>query len=298
MRLHIASMVGNLISPALASVLMTHTGPWVLMFCALCISVAFAGGMLLVPEMIPNKEEAEDAAPNHESLKLRLLQGLCQFKLTIGALTRPSILLLLTDFLSLPIIMCTLQFLSQFVSKRYHIPIAQTGYIQSVYGIAHVAVVLLVVPFIGAMIVNPWMPALLRVNSIKHRDLQLARWLYVAAMVGTFILGASPSLPGFITGLLMMALGSGAGSFVKSIANVLVDAKHRSGFFSLMGISMIISDTWATPMLAGLFSLGMRLGGGWIGLPYFGVSVISLLSVCIMLLIRIPAQAYENRSFG
>lgn len=281
-------MVGNLISPALASALMTHTGPWTVMFCAVALVVVFAGGILLVPETVQSKTISGASTPGHVTFRSRWLQSFNQLKASLGVLTKPSILLLLTDFLSLPIIMCTLQFLSQFTSKRYHIPIAETGYIQSVYGIAHIVVVLLVVPCASVIVTKPWVPAFLRVSNEKRRDLRFARWSFAAAMAGTFILGISPELPGFIVGLLVMALGSGAGSFVKSIASMLIDPEHRSGFFSLMGISMIASDTWTNPMLAGLFSLGMHLGGEWVGLPYFGVSFICVILMCIMMFVRIP----------
>lgn len=183
----------------------------------------------------------------------------------------------------------------QYISKHYHIPIAKTGYIQSVFGISHIVVVLLIVPVLSKLVVQPTTPKFFRVANEKDRDLILARWSYVVYAIGSFILGVSPTLPVFVAGLVVMSLGSGSASFIKSIATSHIDIEHRSRLFSIMALLDVGSNIWATPALAGLFTLGMRLGGVWIGLPYLGVSISCIMMLILALFVRTPTTDRDDK---
>jgi hypothetical protein len=181
--------------------------------------------------------------------------------------------------LQLAVWQCTFQFLGQFTSKRYHIPLADTGYIQSAYGTAFVTVSFLILPWVSSFVLSSRAPSWLRFNDEKRRDLFFARSACVASMLGTFVLGLAPSIPIFVSGLSVLAFGVAAESFVKGVATLFVSPERRSRLFTILGLAQIASDLWVSPALAALFSLGMRLGGLWIGLPYFGVS-----SLCVVML--------------
>lgn len=293
MRIHVTSMVGNLVSPALASAMMSSTGPWPVMLLTFILYILAAAPIILIPETFHRSHQSEpsdDAESHHVTIKTRVLQGFNQLKDSLSIVRIRSVALILCIcVVSLPVIVCTFQFMVQFISKRYHIPLAETGYIQSLYGISHIVVVLLIIPFISNLIVRPTLPDWLRVTDEKHRDLILVRWSYVAYVAGTFILAVSPSLPVFVVGLIVMSLGSGSASFIKSIATFHVDPEHRSRLFTLMALVEMASSIWATPALAGLFTLGMRLGGEWIGLPYLGVSFTCLIMLILAIFVQTPA---------
>ncbi|XXH01344.1 hypothetical protein Hte_007702 [Hypoxylon texense] len=293
MRIHVTSMVGNLISPALASAMMSSTGPWPVMLVTFILYLVAAASIALVPETIHRSHESaasDDSESQHVTIKARVLQGLNQLKDSLSIVRIRSVALILCIcVVSLPVIVCTFQFMVQFISKRYHIPLAETGYVQSLYGISHIVVALLIIPFISSLIVRPTLPRWLRVTDEKRRDLILVRWSYAAYVAGTFILAVSPSLPVFVVGLIVMSLGSGSASFIKSIATFHVDPEHRSRLFTLMALVEMASNIWATPALAGLFTLGMRLGGEWIGLPYLGVSFTCLVMLLLTLFVQTPA---------
>ncbi|KAF2966230.1 hypothetical protein GQX73_g7347 [Xylaria multiplex] len=292
MRLHGASSVGNLISPALASILMASTGPWPPILTAFLLIVLPGPFVFLVPESLKHIPKDDDDTPDSSGFKATLMQSLRELRKSAVVFGSPSmILILLITMLQLSIVLSTYQFLSQFTSKRYHIPIAETGYIQSTYGVAFVTVSFIIMPWVTMAILKPGAPAFLRFTDDKQRDLFLARASYIASMIGTFILGLSESLPGFLFGLVILAFGVSSEGFLKSIATLYVSPEQRSRLFTILGISAIASDLWASPALAGLFSVGMRLGGIWIGLPYFGISGLCVLMFIMGLFIRIPSRS-------
>lgn len=292
MRIHVTSLVGNLISPALASAMMPSTGPWPVMLLTLILWIIGTAMIAFVPETFHSGQPSNtDAESPSVTFKARAMQGLGQLIDSLSIIRIRSVALVLSIcLLSLPVLMCTFQFMVQFISMRYRIPLEKTGYIQSLYGLAHIVVVLLIVPYVSSLVVRPTIPSWLRIADDKRRDLVLVRWSYAAYVAGTFILGISPSLPVFVAGLTVMSLGSGSASFIKSIATFHVDPAHRSRLFTLMALTEVASNIWSTPALAGLFTLGMRLGGGWIGLPYLGVSLSCLAMLVLALFVRVPAN--------
>ncbi|KAI2470770.1 MFS general substrate transporter [Annulohypoxylon bovei var. microspora] len=288
MRVHVTSVVGNLVSPALASAMMSSTGPWPLMLITFVLWIIALALVALIPETF-HRALSNDADSQPISFKARVVQGLRQLKDSLCIIRIRSVFLLLCIFfLSYPAIMCTLQFMIQFLSKRYHIRLAETGYVQSIYGIAHIVLVLLIIPPISSIIIQPSTPRWLRIADEGKRDLVLVRYFYAASMTGSLILGISPSLPIFVAGLLVMSLGSISSSFIKSIAASHVDSEHRSRLFTIIAIVEVGSNIWTMPALAGLFALGMKLGGEWIGLPYLGVSLTCLAMLVLSLFLRVP----------
>ncbi|KAI1353636.1 major facilitator superfamily domain-containing protein [Xylaria sp. FL0043] len=294
MQIHGASMVGNLIAPALASILMARTGPWPPLFLAFLLTVLPALAVFLVPESLKHAPQNDDDDDNQldSKFKASLAQTLRELKKSAKVFaSRSMIIILLITMLQLSLIQSTFQFLSQFTSKRYHIPIADTGYIQSIYGVAFIIISFLAMPWITSVVVKPGALAFLCFDDDKRRDLFLARTSYLASMTGTFILGLSWSLPGFIFGLVILAFGVSSEGFLKQIATLHVTAEQRTRLFTILGLSAIASDLWVAPALAALFSLGMRLGGIWIGLPYFGLSGLCVLMFVLALFLRLPSYS-------
>ncbi|KAI0906277.1 major facilitator superfamily domain-containing protein [Ustulina deusta] len=291
MQIHGSSMVGNLIAPALASTLMASTGPWPPFFISFLLTVLPALVVFLVPESLKHDPHDDDTMGSSK-FKAALAQSFGELKKSARVFASPSmIIILLITMLQLSLVLSTYQFLSQFTSKRYHIPISETGYIQSTYGIAFIAISFVIMPWVTSAIVKPGAPAFLRFDDDKRRDLFLARASYIASMTGTFVLGLSGSLSGFIFGLIILAFGVSSEGYLKRIATLYVTAEQRTRLFTILGLSAIASDLWLSPSLAALFSLGMRLGGVWIGLPYFGISGLCVLMFCASLFLKLPSYS-------
>ncbi|KAI1323370.1 MFS general substrate transporter [Xylariaceae sp. FL0255] len=289
LRISAGSMIGNLVSPALASLLMTESGPWPPMGLAFFLIMVTVPLIFIIPET--SKEDTDNDSDDIAStgFKHRLAQSLRELKRSATIFRSPSmVILLLMCMLELPVILSTYMFLSQFASKRYDILLKDTGYIQTAYGIAVCIACFIVLPLLSSFVMKPEAPSFLRMSDDRRRDLIFLQWSFIAMMAGTFILGISLSLAGFIIGLMVLAFGNGASSYIKSLATLYVSSDQRSRLFTILGLAMIGSDLWASPSLAALFSLGMRLGGRWIGLPYFGLFVLCVIMLILSLLMRLP----------
>ncbi|KAI1459471.1 MFS general substrate transporter [Annulohypoxylon moriforme] len=301
MRLHVASLAGNLISPAVSSLMMEELGPWPPIWCAIAVIVAAAITFLFVPETLKHHEDQEEDTQQPETEvagpKSRLAHVIDRFKESLSILKSTSlILLLLTCLGSSPVLYSTLGFMAQFVSKRYDIELSQAGYIQSTYGIAQVIQALLFLPWITRYIMQEKTPAVIRASDEHHRDLSLARWSFGILTIGILILGLSPNLAIFIIGLLLMALAASFNSLTRSLLTLYVDPEHRSRLFSLVGMVEVVGSVYAQPFLATLFALGMRLGRGWIGLPYYGVSMLVAVTGSLLYFVRVPKKAKDSSS--
>lgn len=284
-------MVGNLISPALASIMMAKTGPWPPALVAFLLLSIPAFAIFFVPESL-KPDPADSEEPGNTTFKARLRQSLRELKKSARVFDSPSmILVLLITTLQLSLVQCTYQFFAQFVSKRYNIPLADTGYVQSAYGVAFITVSFIIIPFLSSALLTSSAPPFLRFDDDRQRDLFFARSAYLASMIATFILGLAGSLPWFVFGLVILAFGVSGEGFLKSVATLFVTTEQRTRLFTILGLAAIASDLWVSPGLAALFSLGMRLGGAWIGLPYLGVSGLCVLMFIMALFIKLPQQA-------
>lgn len=297
-RLHVAGLCGNLVSPALSSAMMEKTGPWPSIWIAFCAIVISAIAFLFVPETLkhqPDHEEVHEVETDAPGLQSRISHVINRFKHSLSILKSPSIILLLLTCLgSAPVAYASLQFMAQFVSKRYSIKLAQTGYVQATYGIAQVMHALLILPWLARFVMKDTTPARFRAADEHHRDLSLARWSFGILFIGALVLGLAPSLAGFIFGLTLMAFGSGFNSLTRSLMSLYVDPEHRSRLFSLVGMVEVVGNVYAQPMLAGLFALGMKLEGGWIGLPYYGLSLLIAATASLLIFVRVPQEVTES----
>ncbi|KAI1827491.1 major facilitator superfamily domain-containing protein [Xylaria intraflava] len=293
LRVHVASLSGNLLSPSLAGFVMQRTGPWIPPFMG--VGLFLSAGLVFfftLAKTIGNKDPSQDSQDSEPfDLGSTVSRIGTQFLDALRILTSPSLVLLMIGAMgSIPVMDSTLQFLNQFVSKRYHIKIAQTGYVQTTYGIASIIMTLFILPWISAVLIDPSTPARFRAKDERYRDLSLARWSYAILFFGAITLGLSMTLGSFVFGLILMALGSGFGSLAKSLMSIYVDPAHRSRLFSLVGMVELIGSIFSLPMLAGLFTLGLEMHGVWIGLPYLGLAALIAASGSLLICVRIPRR--------
>ncbi|KAI1465416.1 MFS general substrate transporter [Daldinia caldariorum] len=304
MRIHVASLCGELGAPALAGAIMARAGPWPPIWIAATATALGAVAFLFVPETLkhhPDQEnaletesvgEGEEEEEEATGLKSRVSHVIARFKESLSMLKSTSlILLLLTGLVSPPVLLGTSQFMAQFLSKRYGIELYKTGYVQSTYGAVQVVQALVILPWLTRYVMKSTTPKKIRAPDEHHRDLSLARWSYALLAIGIFVLGLAPTLAGFVFGLVLMALGSGFNSMTRSLMSLYVNPEHRSRLFSLVAMVEVVGSVYAQPLLAALFALGMRLGGGWIGLPYYGLSVLIAFAAALLHFVKVPNEA-------
>ena len=237
MRIHVFSMCGNLLSPSLSALMMGRAGPWACIWLGIALLILTAILFVFVPETLRYLHDRETEADEAETpnMKSRIIHAFSRFKESISIIKSPSLLfLILSLFAARAIDYSMFQFMAQFVSKRYGIKLSQTGYIQTVYGACHLVMAFVVLPWLSKVLVRSTTPARLRSKDEHHRDLTLARSFYGVQVVSSFILGLARALPGFVFGLVVMALGSASTSLTRSLMSLYVDPEHTSRLFTLV----------------------------------------------------------------
>lgn len=295
MRMHVASLIGGLLAPTISSLMMARFGPWLPICIGLSLLAASALVVLIIPETLPTKSAAPAPAPEQPpTLRSRLSALLAHLKEVLTLSRSPSlILLLLTCLVGMPVAFSTATFMPVFMSARFHTKLLQGGYMQSAFGAAQVPVLFLLVPWLSRSLMRLPADAPLRPTDEHHRDIVIARGSAAMTLVAAVVLGFAPTIPVFLFGLALLALGSATFSLIRSLMSLYVDPKHRSRLFGLVGMVEILGQIYAQPMLAELFALGMRLGGAWIGLPYFGLAVLMAVVTALLMFVKVSSKVEE-----
>lgn len=291
MRLHVSGLVGSLISPALSSAMMAVTGPWPVMLVAVACLTFGAMAFLFVPETLRHDERTEATGPEnqHSSFDEHVVHTVGRLKESPSILTSSSLLLLMvTCLVTTPFAVGVHQFLVQFVSKRYDVLIKNTGFVQAAYGLVQIIQALLILPRISNFLLKDTTPRLFKMANEQERDLTLAKLSIWFLLLGFSALGAAPNVTLFILGLLILTFGSGHSSLIRSLMSIYVDPVFQSRLFSVVCMIEVIGSLYGSPMMAGLFTLGLRLGGGWIGLPYYGLAFLCAFCIGILFFVRVP----------
>ncbi|KAK2017178.1 major facilitator superfamily transporter [Colletotrichum eremochloae] len=303
MNIHLTSMIGNLCAPAIAGWMMERTGVWPVIWVSGAGFLTMFFTIHLVPETKPAAQVESDPIANEPEADSPVVGAIQhafhRLSESLGLFKSPSLVLLLVATLgSYPVVMSTFQFMNIFASKRYDVSLSQTGYLSSLYGLGVFLVIVAILPGISKLLKSPKAPKLLRFTSDNERDLFLTRMSSVALLVGALSLAASPSIGAFIGGLAILSLGAGWSSYVRSLCAVYVDAAHRTRLYSIISLVETVGLIYTEPMLAELFTLGMRLGGPWIGLPYLAVAGFCLADLGLLLLVRLPPPEDVKRAPG
>ncbi|KAH8202714.1 hypothetical protein TruAng_003090 [Truncatella angustata] len=279
LRIQVCSLVGTLVSPALSSAIMPAIGPWPVMLLGVACVIIGAIAFMFVPETLQHKQNdttGDDDQP--QGLAGHYHHAIGQLKDTIGLFKSSSLILLMVAMLTTnPAAQSLQQFLVQFVSKRYGISIASTGYVQTTYGLAQVIQALVILPWISRLMLQDTTPKPFRRPNEQERDLSLARLSYVLALLGYFVLAIAPKLWVFILGLFVLAISSGSAALAHSLLSLYVDPEHSSRLFSMVGMVETIGSVCEP----------------WVGLPYFGIMGLMVIVIVILALVRVPKQRRE-----
>lgn len=293
LRIHIASVCGNLVAPTLSSFLMAQYGPWPPTWIGLGLIASSIIVVLFIPETLhakPQIAESEDEAISDQNS--RLSQLLERLKHSLSIIKSPSlVLLLIISLFSMPVTLSTGSFMPVFMSKRYDTQLYQGGYVQTALGAAQMLQSLVILPWLSRALMQS---IKLRPADEHHRDLSIARWSAGVSMAAALLLGLAPTLAAFVFGLFILSLGTGLFSIVRSLMSLYVDPVHRSRLFGLVGMVEIVGQIYAQPMLAELFKIGMRLGGEWIGLPYFVLSVLVAVVTGLLLFVKVSPKVQSQ----
>ena len=118
--------------------------------------------------------------------------------------------------------------------------------------------------------------------SAQQKDLRLARASYIMWTVGWALMGAAPSIPVAAASLAIAALGQGTTLLTRSFLASIIQSQEIARAYSLISVVEIIGGMLGSPALAGIFTIGLSMGGQWIGLPFFVIGLVSAASTVIM----------------
>ncbi|KAH0437126.1 major facilitator superfamily transporter [Colletotrichum camelliae] len=289
MTAHLSSMIGNLGSPLIAGWMMNKTGPWPVMWLSLAGFATVGYAIRLIPETRPAAWAPRDVFTDGPTINA--FRRLSHHLREISSLFKmPSLVILTLAMLALfPITLSIFQFMIIFASRRYQIPTSQTGFLSFFYGFSVAIVITAVLPNVSKFLISARAPKVLRFTNSNKRDLFLARASSAMLLLGSLCMAVSPTLSIFTGGLALLSLASGWGSYARSLCALYVDSAHRTQLYSIMSLVETAGMIFAQPVLAGLFSFGMELGGFWIGLPYLGCACFCVAALGLLLLVRLPA---------
>jgi len=287
---------------------MEYTGhPWYPMWIGMAIITASSFLIFALPETLHLRKESPSTpssawtSPNsnsHEKMTWRshvralLLTCATQAKESAVILKSPSVFLLLLTFITHMFGASAEQFSMQYVSKRFHWPLSDTGYLVSMAALVNVLLLLVILPLLSTLLTSPRFS--FRMPTPK-KDLFLARLSILINALGAIIF-AGPTTGFAVVGLIVFTLGHGFSPLVRSTLTTLIDQQHIARLYSLITIVDTLGGIAAGPVLPWLFSIGLKLrgkegGGGeetWLALPYFGSAAVCIVTAIMTFLVTLP----------
>ncbi|KAL4794572.1 hypothetical protein BDV19DRAFT_390175 [Aspergillus venezuelensis] len=245
-----AEVIAGLLGPRLGLLIKSSGGGiWTVLFLALSAIIASVAIARSVPEGI-------DHGPGVASFRVR----------------RP-ILLLLTP--SRQAILLLLIFVAQDATKdifttiglrysaaKFSLPFGSANRLLTLFQAIQTLYVVVVLPMVMNLVSTflPW--------TSWFRDRNFMICLLALMALGTLIMGLTPNPNVETVGLILVALGRCVGPFILSLLAGAVRVEQTGVVYSVALMGGIIGHLVAEPILHTLLIRGMKLGRGWIGLPF------------------------------
>jgi len=182
------------------------------------------------------------------------------------------------------------EFLPQYASKRLGWSFAKTTSLISLRA------------FVNMILFTLVLPAIIRyLADVRHfrparSDLWIVRGSVFPLTIGAALMGFASSGATLSISLAIYTLGLGLPSAVQSFATGAVSPAHISILYVAIGMADTIGSLIAAPLLASSFSLGLKLGGGWIGLPFFISAVLFVfIGLGVWTVLRVRGMTAGNR---
>lgn len=281
--------MGDLVGLLLASRLMLSS-PWLPIGLSLVVMVLVAGTMAFIPETLPPRKRNDPGSDTYDddsplsAVRSHARELRAQLATAARMLRQPSLCLVLFAFLCpAPVGMATSTLFVQYVSKRFGWSMASVGYLLSVKTVVNILVIAVAIPGLSRLLTSGVLgrPSL----SARDKDRILAQASAFALVVGFALLAAGPSVGVVVAGLIVKTLGGGLSSLCRSLAAAHTTPDNTAKLQTVIGIITTVGMLVAAPTLAVLFSLGMRLGGAMIGLPYAAMTfylAVTALALCFV----------------
>lgn len=181
------------------------------------------------------------------------------------------------------------ELLLQYATKRYHWTWSEAAFLMTISGVTSMITLIALLPSAS------WYLASYLGLSGVTKDLWLIRIVGSCLILGCLVIAVAPTGLVLAFGLIPYALGSGLSPLIRSVLSALVEEHHIAILNTLIGITESLGVMVASPLLAMSLSLGLKLGGGWIGLPFFFAAIFATIVTIVGWTFRPPRNAASGR---
>ncbi|KAH6611284.1 hypothetical protein Trco_001304 [Trichoderma cornu-damae] len=286
LQLTFGATAGGLAGPLLTGFLMQRFGPWVPIYVACACFPFILLVFAFVPETLPvdRKKKTGDVDVSVEAMKRQMHTSLADLRQALGLLKNPSIpLVLLTFLFQAARVAAYTGTILQYVSKHFGWRLAEASFLLSPFGLLNL-IVLAVLPSISEILTSPRFG-----YSSFRKDLLLTQTSTMVLVVGAVIEGFSHNIVLFIIGLFIETFGAAASPLARATVTHYVEPEFTSRLYALISTSEIIGTFIGGPVLAWCFDLGLQKKGIWIGLPWFYIALLCLITWIGLLFVKPPS---------
>lgn len=181
---------------------------------------------------------------------------------------------------------------TQYTSRRYNWSISQSAYLGSVRAVIMILALLVGLPFASTYLLRR------RSFSPLRKDVLLLRISFTTVAAGLLVEGSAPSIPLFIIGCCIATMGMGATALIRSLLSSLVKQDEVGRLFAVMSLVWTAAMLVASPVIAALFSEGLRRGGPWTGLPFLFVGLLFVVATAAMWAVNLDGPTFAEQESG
>jgi len=174
------------------------------------------------------------------------------------------------------------EILLQYATKRYGWTWSEAAFLMTILTATSLITLLVILPATTHLCLTR-----LEMSGLS-KDIWLARLSGFVQIVGCLVIALAGNGWVLSVGLVFFALGTGLSALIRSLLNSLVEEHHVGMLNTLVGFLETTGLMVAGPVLAKSLSLGIRLGGGWIGLPFLTAMGFFVFSTFIVSVYRLP----------
>lgn len=281
------SLLAEILAPSMASILMAKS-PWIPLIVGISAFTFGPALFIFIPEtlhMHPRASESATLTPDaasersveindvdkpgfFASITAQATKSLKEVYSSLSVLHSLPILLLLLAFVIQPFTRQSVDLSVRYVSNRFHWKLRQAGFLLSLRAFINFVLLLALLPGLSGYLMRH-----LHFSSTE-KDLLLARFSVIVLVIGALLIAISPTIILTILGMIVFTLGTGTVALSRSLVTSLVDQEHVGRLYAAIGLVETCGGLAAGPTLAALYTLGLKLQGPWVGLPFFALSMI------------------------
>lgn len=260
-----AMMLAMLTMPLLSAWLM-QLDPWIPYLLGTVTQIVAFFVAFAVPETLPQQYEEEDHHANVVSYEEgdRTRRTIRSIRSSVAFLLNDwRVPLLMTSHLVRIVPISSAALILQYLSKRYELTFASATLLLSTRNGLIIVILLTVLPMLSHHLTRKGG------LTVQQKDVYLARASQLCSAVGWILVAFAPDVVTVAGGLLITALGIATYLCTQSLIASLVSKAEIAKAYSTISLVDTVGSMLCGPVMAELFKVGLRLGGVWVGLPYF-----------------------------